>query len=214
MTGDERSVAQGSTLAPCLPSWRRPPPGWLIASSRACRCATGCCRSRSHCAASSRCTLNCSPRYYRPFTGSLRRIGSGRRAANAVKWPPAPSPSSSASARRPIIAAIEEPALIERLLMQAWRCVRFRELGQAASGRSRYFNPLSSGRSTVFFASAGIADARTSASEISARRARRCVTSAVPWNQSFRMWCYERMNGCSWPVSDLRSKSVASGRSD
>ena len=137
MTGDERSVAQGSTLAPCLPSWRRPPPGWLIASSRACRCATGCCRSRSHCAASLRCTLNCSPRYYRPFTGSLRRIGSGRRAANAVKWPPAPSPSSSASARRPIIAAIEEPALIERLLMQAWRCVRFRELGQAASGRVR-----------------------------------------------------------------------------
>jgi hypothetical protein len=50
-----------------------------------------------------------------------------------------------------------------------------------------------------FFASAGIADARTSASEISARRARRCATSAVPWNQSFRMWRYERMNGCSWP---------------
>ena len=52
-----------------------------------------------------------------------------------------------------------------------------------------------------FFASAGIADARTSASEISARRARRCVTSAVPWNQSFRMWRYERMNGCSWPTA-------------
>ena len=52
-----------------------------------------------------------------------------------------------------------------------------------------------------FFASAGIADARTSASEISARRARRHATSAVPWNQSFRMSRYERMNGCSWPTA-------------
>ena len=73
--------------------------------------------------------------------------------------------------------------------------------GSIALLRSFEQRPLDS-----FFASAGIADARTSASEISARRARRCATSAVPWNQSFRMSRYERMNGCSWPVSDPQPK--------
>ena len=37
------------------------------------------------------------------------------------------------------------------------------------------------------------------------RASLRWTHSAVPWNQSFRMWGYERTNGCSWPVSDLRA---------
>ena len=48
--------ASGAGFAPPAGrgAWRKPPPTWSTTSSRACRCANGCCRFRSHCA-------SCSP---------------------------------------------------------------------------------------------------------------------------------------------------------
>jgi len=67
--------------------------------------------------------------------------------------------------------------------------------GSAALLQSFEQRPLDS-----FFASAGIADARTSASEIPARRASRCARSTSLRNRSFRMARYEQMKGGSWPT--------------
>ena len=82
------------------------------------------------------------------------------------------------------------------------------EAADAADGSIALFQSFEQRPLDSFFASAGIADARTSASEISARRARRYATSAVPWNQSFRLSRYERMNGCSWPYRDLHKRPL------
>jgi hypothetical protein len=153
VTGDERPVAQGSTLAPVsrpggdrrllvdrvIP--RVPVRHWVLSFPIPLRGL-----------------FAVHPELLAPVLQTIHRVIAThriRQAANAVKWASAPSPSSSASAQRPIIAAIEEPALIERLLMQAWRCVRFRELGQAASGSEHAAAFLQTGHSAgIFFTSA------------------------------------------------------------